>query len=1077
MTLLQFTRVPGTPLYLESDAVVPGTGVAGFFVASLPAGPEETITPGRVWNDAAYNGMFVFLLAMPADPASLAAALQTALPPPSAPSFAWIGWDDAAKTISRKQVVALTASNDERVSVDRAAFRFGGYGFTLDAGRLVTPLPADEPQAFSINYPRAPGFPPPTTRGMQLPLYGENRFCIVDQGLLFDTSDARNTGFDAGFRYYAGPKNALERHHYPLFAASPAHRLIEMCWDPLGWQLPARTRYALLPATYALVTTGGRTPESSIALASPSAPMTSNFRTIFGEAVPLLPRTDLGDPAALLLEAVPANDGSIGDDFMLVPSGDFELQLDAPTRLLCGLAGTELIEVQPGDVLRFTPHEPAWSATGAPPLAADYQTSYAAVWRPSGDSPVYSAQPVSSPLFQPTASADGFLSFFAPPTAALTTLVTFPMVPYAGLAQSDAAAAAAFEQNVLAKARKNSMPAGGGFHTTGVIAAATTATTPQGFLATLDGGDWTKVLLAKSTTPEGAEQELSFENLGPELRDALQSHDLFLVVTAAEPLGTFHDTISIVGWPFTLAVGKDDATGGRANVLIFKFCSGTLAERAADPSKWSGDEALHPDAAAVSNWLLDYFSAAEQSALTDDRYSYFVDTVLGEPAWQGVVALSTEISIGAFPDDIKGLLGGIDLTRFRAHHFGINVSFIQGSSSLEMPPQTSLFGLIDYVAVNPPVPPVPAAPAPPPPDYAFRVLTLQVLFANSRITNFTSNLSLSIMQLFGDAVTVDGADPSSLNSIYLDGHYELQNGLPVYTFQSTSDYRFLTSNSAALNYGDFVKAQFQTYLPGREGATETHVVSRFTLWAYLNFKALPGLDILSFGDEGSSLSPNPTGLYCANLGIVLTFDINTATNTIANRVFTFDTGSVTFDLTLSTAREASLFRHFPLAVTGFDGGNASVSPANAGYLPVSTTLLQTASLGTEWYALVHGLSFGTMGALAANAGFTAAFVAAWSPGPSPSAALLIELPGSAPGKSEMSIQGVLRIGVQRIQFLTQTNDPSRYILQLDNIGLYFLGTKLPQAGTTDLVLFGNPSPQVAPGGNLAWYACYAPSSQ
>src|SRR5205085_4047854 len=60
-----------------------------------------------------------------------------------------------------------------------------------------------------------------------------------------------------------------------------------------------------------------------------------------------------------------------------------------------------------------------------------------------------------------------------------------------------------------------------------------TTTTPQGFVAQVQGLDWKSVLLAHA--PDGS--KLEFLDLGPELREALQSNQLFLVVSLAKPLG------------------------------------------------------------------------------------------------------------------------------------------------------------------------------------------------------------------------------------------------------------------------------------------------------------------------------------------------------------------------------------------------------------------------------------------------------------------------------------------------------------------------------------------------------------
>jgi len=1063
--VLQLLNVAGTPLYLESNPPV-ASGVLAYFVDSLPANPLPSITPGGAWNDPAYNGWFVFLPATPAQPKALADALAGELPKPAAPGFAWIGWDEA-KGIVSKQTVSLGA---EGTIAARASFAFGRYGFSLDAGMVVTAMPSAEPDHFSINVPTGPGWPRRTKRSMEIPLYGAQRFCVVDEGLIRDFSDDMRTGSDAAIRYYSGPKTSLTEYRFALFdPATTSHRRVTMQWDPLGAKPPARTLFVLQPASYTVAKPALRAVEGGDLIAT-------TLRTIYDDPILLFPTPT----ASLVLDVTPSG-------YALFPAGDFELATTPPASqatLLCGLSGTELIFFQPrspdapGDLITFTPYQPAWAPVtdGTAPgalLDGDFTTSWVSVAAFDANRPAttYSAQPPASPLFQPGGTTS-VLDLFSP--GATMPGIPFPLAPYAGVAAADAGAYAILERNVLAPARKKIMSTGtttGGRRSVSSPAAApVVATTPQGFLATIQGLTWQQVLIALGSAGE----QLMFSSLTPELTDVLQSQDLFLVVSTGKQLGTFSNAITIAGWPFTIATGTPDASGDPANILIFKFCKGSLQERAATTATWSGgDDDFHPGRAALSSWLNDYFSTAQQLLQSDPHFDYFVNTVVNSPAWQGVLALNTEIAIGNFPSDIKGLLGGIDLTRFRAHHFGVTTSSVDATQGLQMQ-HSSLFGLIRYVATNDPAPP--SSPPPPPQPFDFRVLTLEVLFANSKITSFHSEAVLILRKLFGDAVQRQTSNASNAHSILLKGRYENHGGVAVYTFTSDDDLRFLAANSAALNYAEFVKAVFHTFHQGQDGATATHVVSEFSLWGYLNFKALPGVDILSFGDETSDLSPSALGLYCANLGIRMSFDIDEQINTIANRAFLFDVSGVTFDLTRSTARTAALFKRFPITVDGFDSGDADRTPPAAGYLPVRAILLDTLPLSTEWYALLYGLNLGSLGGLAGDAGFSATLVAAWSPGQAPTAALLIELPLASPGKLELSLQGVLRLGIGSIDFITQSNDATRYMIRLRDIGLYFLGKKLPRYGTAGLLLFGDPSQQATPGGNLAWYAAYTAGS-
>ena len=253
--------------------------------------------------------------------------------------------------------------------------------------------------------------------------------------------------------------------------------------------------------------------------------------------------------------------------------------------------------------------------------------------------------------------------------------------------------------------------------------------------------------------------------------------------------------------------------------------------------------------------------------------------------------------------------------------------------------------------------------------YSFRVLTLQVVFTNSEIVDFTSKIILTITQWFGDSVELEGYenDPVLRNSILLFGSYENHNGVPFYTFQGTGRFRF-NATSQVLAYVEIVKAQFHT-LENEDNTVvsgEELVQSLFSLWGYLSFKVLPDLDTMSFGNDADDTSGFTRGLYCANIGVGMSFTLRENEQPVPE--FVFDAARMAFDLSLSYARPASLFKKFPFRVTKVESSDGDRKPADAGYLPVITPALKTVPLQAEWYGLFFALNLGSMGALAENAG-------------------------------------------------------------------------------------------------------------
>jgi hypothetical protein len=230
----------------------------------------------------------------------------------------------------------------------------------------------------------------------------------------------------------------------------------------------------------------------------------------------------------------------------------------------------------------------------------------------------------------------------------------------------------------------------------------------------------------------------------------------------------------------------------------------------------------------------------------------------------------------------------------------------------------------------------------------------------------------------------------------------------------------------------------------------------------------------------------PTGLAYANL--IVSMDFDDPGNLVQNLAFLFDPTGVAFDIGATTAvRQPSLFSGLPLSLDTIVTGDAADPPSGAGYLPVlARSLTGVAPLSTTsgWFGLTFILSLGTPGALADISSFNATLVAAWSPGaggipgtPQPQAALLIQLPGTAPGKKELSLQQVLRLSIDQITIDSQPPVEGYVALKLTftNVGLKFLGFKFPSGAVIDLALAGGGMSGGAGSGSIGWYGVYAKS--
>jgi hypothetical protein len=254
------------------------------------------------------------------------------------------------------------------------------------------------------------------------------------------------------------------------------------------------------------------------------------------------------------------------------------------------------------------------------------------------------------------------------------------------------------------------------------------------------------------------------------------------------------------------------------------------------------------------------------------------------------------------------------------------------------------------------------------------------------------------------------------------------------------------------------KAQLVPVVPATPEGSQ--LVWNFLFTGNLNFQALSGFDLFSYGSANSS-----SQLSFANMAIQMSYPSATPTQTS----FTFDASAVTFDLSQSIARPGSLFAGFPLEPTSFiQVTGQGVTPTSLGYLGVQAPLGQSA-VTTPWYGLVSTLDLGTAGGLAPAGDFTATLLTAWSPGAtSPIVTIGLKLPGTGGSQTSLSLESVLKLKIGSIIF--SVDNTGTYVLALNSIVLSLLSLSFPPSGQTNAYLFGGRGDQGSVG--LGWYVGY-----
>ncbi|MGB7951609.1 MAG: hypothetical protein WCH75_28320, partial [Candidatus Binatia bacterium] len=469
----------------------------------------------------------------------------------------------------------------------------------------------------------------------------------------------------------------------------------------------------------------------------------SYLRTRFGHEIALIPTSG----SALMVTHV-------DNRTRLEPAGEFKVKVagTGPVDLLCGLSGTETIQLQDGEGLKFESGNPAFapgfplravSPVGAPVdasgvlLAPNQRTAWVSLAAPGR----YSAQPQGGWLYGQDDlihKNDGDLLGAMDVDQAIVPDQPFPLVPYAGV-NTEAVSKEileSFERTVLtptrrkriaARADRTPRPPSGN-----EPAKTFNVTTAAGFVAIIGAeNQWQSIRLGQS----GGKQ-FGFDRPSVELQSAFQSSELFLVVANAQKLGgSFHNAVDFDGWKLTAQVGQNSSYGDYSNVVIVKGRKGKIIDLVANPNLWNdaatfaapslreeGGNVSAPDPSQLvqlSHWLQRYANDADRSG--SGELAEF-KTLINDENWTGVLVLKATVTP---PEELAGLTSAADPQRFYAHHFGIAVTPIDGAK-VEQSGDSATFGLVQYYdgACVPFVEPAPV-PSDPGATFDFKLLMLR----------------------------------------------------------------------------------------------------------------------------------------------------------------------------------------------------------------------------------------------------------------------------------------------------------------------------------------------------------------
>jgi hypothetical protein len=513
--------------------------------------------------------------------------------------------------------------------------------------------------------------------------------------------------------------------------------------------------------------------------------------------------------------------------------------------------------------------------------------------------------------------------------------------------------------------------------------------------------------------------------------------------------------IVIQGWNFNISPNTWNSWTNGSTILILKYSGKSVIDLASDKTQWTNASDFNPSVDNARTQLLYVLNDALTRAKTEPEFTDF-KTMITDPNWNGILALQCYIPLAAMPPQLQGIAAGINPALFYAHHIGININPIHHDGTDISMLNSSLFGLIYYddstdLTYNQT-------------DYQFKVLTLKVLFKNSAIVSFASQIELYINKFFGELAVQQNSAHG--NNIILNGVYQKQGDTESYVFTEQGDNLYVMT-SQVLSDVEILKAQFNTVI--QPGGVKVGQLAQadFILWGNLRFIKQPAFDLFSFGDDAANQAKG--NLSFSNLVIHMSFMPDPPEGTTAPApTFVFDAGQIAFDLAKSVARPDSLYNHFPIKLKGLVQAEPATSPTDLGFMPIDSPL-STSALAYPWYGLQFELNMGGPGGLAAKIDFTATLLAAWSPAKNLTAFLGIKLPGFSGSSKELTLESVLKLSIADIEFIV--NGSSGYMMKFDNIALKFFMVKFPPNGQTNIYLFGDPNNQ--DNTTLGWYAAYA----
>jgi hypothetical protein len=180
-------RVGSTAIYRSQDAAA--RDYLLFFRWEATSVPQ-TLTFDQIWDGTRDVGYFLFPVPMPGDGdlVQLEAALRILVPPPAAPSFAWLQTSSTGPPVINT-LLKLKLEAGETVLDGETALNLPPGMKTVifpDATRVLQSVSGGQIDGSVFTYPAEPVADPPKAIGVLLPLTDGRTGCVCFTGLVGD---------------------------------------------------------------------------------------------------------------------------------------------------------------------------------------------------------------------------------------------------------------------------------------------------------------------------------------------------------------------------------------------------------------------------------------------------------------------------------------------------------------------------------------------------------------------------------------------------------------------------------------------------------------------------------------------------------------------------------------------------------------------------------------------------------------------------------------------------------------------------------------------------------------------------